>query len=110
MVAAAVSLVLRFRRSHGIERLQLKWFAAAAALVALSYLAAMVGQFFKPEPFESADPGWLLVLQQLAALSFVALPIAIGVAILRHRLYDIDVVIKRTLVYGTLTVMLRPST
>ncbi len=98
--------MLRFRRSHGIERLQLKWFAAAASLVALTYLVAMAGQFGKDKPFDSPDPVWLLVLQQVASLAFLALPVAIGIAILRHRLYDIDVVIKRTVVYGSLTLSL----
>jgi hypothetical protein len=106
IVAAAVAMVLRFRRSHGTERLQLKWFAAAAAFVALIYLAAMLGQLGKPTPFAGVDPPWLLALQDAATTSFIALPIAIGAAILRHRLYDIDVVIKRTVVYGSLTVSL----
>jgi hypothetical protein len=106
MVAAAVALVLRFRRSHGTERLQLKWFAAAATFVALTYLVAMLGQLGKSTPFAGADPPWLLALQAVATTSFIALPIAIGAAILRHRLYDIDVVIKRTVVYGSLTVSL----
>jgi hypothetical protein len=106
IVAAAIAMVLRFRRSRGTERLQLKWFAAAAAFVALSYLAAMLGQLGKPTPFDGPDPRWLLVLQDVATTSFIALPIAIGAAILRHRLYDIDVVIKRTVVYGSLTVSL----
>jgi hypothetical protein len=106
IVAAAVAMVLRFRRSHGTERLQLKWFAAAAAFVALIYLAAMLGQLGKSTPFAGVDPPWLLALQDAATTSFIALPIAIGAAILRHRLYDIDVVIKRTVVYGSLTVSL----
>ncbi len=93
MVAAAVSMVMRFRRSHGTERLQLKWFAAATSLVAISYLVAMVGQFFKPHPFNDPDPWWLLVLQNVAAVSFVALPVAIGICdhappALRHRRAD----------------------
>ncbi len=107
IVAAAVAMVRRFRHSHGVERLQLKWFAAAAAFVAATYLVAMLGQLGKATPFgDSPDPWWLLVLQNVASFSFVALPLAIGVAILRHRLYDIDVVIKGTVVYGTLTVSL----
>jgi hypothetical protein len=106
IVAAAVAMVRRFRRSQGTERLQMKWFAAAAAFVAASYLAAMLGQLGKPTPFDGPDPTWLLVLQTLASCSFVALPLAIAVAILRHRLYDIDVVIKRTVVYGSLSLTL----
>ncbi|MBV9830300.1 MAG: hypothetical protein JOZ82_01805 [Marmoricola sp.] len=106
IVAAAMALVLRFRRSHGTERLQLKWFAAAAALVATTYLIAMAAQFLKPTPFSGPDPWWLSLIQNVASLSFFAFPAAIAAAILRHRLYDIDVVIKRTVVYGSLTVTL----
>jgi MFS family permease len=106
IVAAAVAMVLRFRRSQGTERLQLKWFASAAAFVALSYLVTMLAQFAKPTPFDGPDPQWLQVLQDFAQTSFIALPIAIGIAILRHRLYDIDVVIKRTVVYGSLSLSL----
>lgn len=106
IVAAAVAMVRRFRRSRGSERLQLKWFAAAASLVAITYLIAMLGQLLKAEPFQGPDPGWLLLLQQLAGISFIALPIAIGTAILRHRLFDIDIVIKRTVVYASLTASL----
>jgi len=106
IVAAAVSLVLRFRRSRGIERQQLKWLALAGAVVAACYFAGMAGQFLKADPFEGPDPSWLLVVQDLVLVSFALLPAAIGLAILRHRLYDIDRVINRTLVYGSLTLLL----
>ena len=106
MVAAAVALVGRFRRSRGIERQQLKWLAEAGALVAACYLAAMVGQFLKPNAFSDADPAWLTVLQNISLASFGLLPLAIGIALLRHRLYDIDRIINRTLVYAVLTAAL----
>jgi hypothetical protein len=106
IIASAVAMVLRFRRSRGTERLQLKWFAAAAALVAATYLVSMIAQFFKAVPFEGTDPSWLVAIQDVSTTSFIAFPVAIGAAILRHRLYDIDIVIKRSLVYGTLTVTL----
>jgi hypothetical protein len=105
-VASAVALVRRFHRARGLERLQLKWLATAGALVATLYLSALLGSLLKPEPFSGQDPEWLKVLQAIAGLSFLLLPVAIGVAVLRHRLYDIDVVINRTLVYGLLTVTL----
>ncbi len=98
-----VSLVLRFRRSRGAERQQLKWFAFACLLVggglALSGLAALV-----PSRWSDAfnDLGWLVFLFS----AILGIPLATGIAILRYRLYDIDLVINRTLVYGTLTATL----
>jgi hypothetical protein len=93
-VLAAVafgSLVVRFRRSRGDERQQLKWFTYAAALVPLSVLG-------------DALPA---VVGDLAIdLPIVFLPVAAGIAILRYRLYDIDRLINRTLVYGLLTALL----
>ena len=75
-------------------------------LVALCYLAAMVGQFLKPHAFSDVDPPWLTVLQNLSLASFGLLPLAIGIALLRHRLYDIDRILNRTLVYAVLTAAL----
>jgi hypothetical protein len=106
IVAAAVALVLRLRRSRGIERQQLKWLAEAGVLVATCYLAAMAGQFLKPHPFTGSDPSWLTAFQNLALASFGLLPLAIGIALLRHRLYDIDRILNRTLVYAMLTAAL----
>ena len=90
LAAAIVSLVLRFRHSHGVERQQLKWFTYAGALVLLVPLSA----FLVPS------------LGNLPYVVIIALPIAVGIAILRYRLYDIDRLINRTLVYGLLTVSL----
>jgi hypothetical protein len=86
--AAFGSLVVRLRRSRGEERQQLKWFTYAAALVPLS----VVGDALPAPVGDLAN-----------ALPIVFLPIAAGIAILRHRLYDIDRLINRTLVYGLLT-------
>ena len=104
MVASAVALVRRFRSARGGERQQLKWLATAGALVALTYLVTMVASWVSS--FSDRSPGWVLSLQSLSILSFVLLPVAIGLAVLRYRLYDIDVVINRALVYSALTVML----
>jgi hypothetical protein len=108
MFASAVSLVLRYRRSKGDERQQIKWIAFAASLVALTYLIAMVASFIHPsEAWLTAGPVlWLNLLTIAALLSFVTIPIAVGFAVLRYRLYDIDLLINRTLVYGSLTAML----
>jgi hypothetical protein len=90
-VGAVAAVVVRFRRSSGVERQQMKWFLYAAAPILTfpitDYLPGIVsGLVF----------GWMLI----------GLPTAIGIAVLRYRLYDIDVVINRTLVYGALTVSL----
>jgi hypothetical protein len=67
----------------------------------------MVGSLFFPLGWGSAGtPLWLGLLQQAALASFTAVPIAVGFAVLKYRLYDIDIVINRTLVYGTLTITL----
>jgi len=107
ILACAVALIVRFRRSAGVERLQLKWLAAAAAVVASTTFVAfimppLVGAFTS----STGRPAWLGIFDALSLLSFALLPAAIGVAILKHRLYDIDVVIKRTLVYALLTATL----
>jgi hypothetical protein len=103
VVLAAVSLVLRFRRARGVERQQLKWFAFAGLLALAGLMVAAIANWLPP-PW--SDPvgavGWSAFL--FGAL--VGIPVAIGIAILRHRLFDIDVVINRTLVYGSLTAML----
>jgi len=106
-VTCAVALVLRFRRSRGVERLQLKWLATAAAAVAGTFLVALAAPLLARSLTSSAEtPGWLAPLDVVGFLSFGLLPAAIGIAILRHGLYDIDVIINRTLVYGSLTAAL----
>jgi hypothetical protein len=95
LLLATISLVLRFRASRGVERLQLKWFVSASLLFGVACLA-FIGL-----------SGELEVVGQLLILTAYALiPVAAGVAILRYRLYDIDVVINRALVYGGLTTTL----
>jgi hypothetical protein len=91
VVAAFTSLIVRFRRSRGEERQQLKWFTYAAALVPFVALGDVL-----PEAIGN------LLFAALTAF----LPIAAGIAVLRYRLYEIDRLINRTLVYGLLTVLL----
>ncbi len=107
ILGCAAALVVRFRGSHGVERLQLKWLATAGALVAGMFLATMtVSPLIKGLSSSGEAPAWVGLLDTASFLSFILLPTAIGTAILRHRLYDIDVVINRALVYGFLTTAL----
>jgi signal transduction histidine kinase len=93
-VAAIGSLIVRFRRSHGVERQQLKWVACAVSLFAI--VAPLTSFAY----FSSA------AVQVAIATVSIATPAAMCVAILRYRLYDVDVVISRTLVYAALTLLL----
>jgi hypothetical protein len=96
VVVAAGSLVVRFRRALGVERQQLRWVALAAALtgVAVLAVAALVAVG------DQAMAGWA------AVIGLMVLPLGIGAAILRYRLYDLDRIISRTLAYGLLTLLL----
>jgi len=106
MLASALSLVLRYRRSGGEVREQIKWIAFAASLVALGVSGAVVLGTFAPYAAGETHPLWLGLLEDAITLSFAGVPIAVGFAILKYRLYDIEVIVNRTLVYGTLTAML----
>src|ERR671926_1549267 len=98
MLASALSLVMRYRRSGGDVREQIKWIAFAASVVGLLYLITMVSSFTYSGPWGAAGtPSWLGLLQQVALVSFTAVPIAVGFAVLKYRLYDIDVLINRAL-------------
>jgi hypothetical protein len=107
MIATATSMVRRLRRARGIERQQLKWFAfAASALAILFFPVVVLNTALDPNTNTEQAPLALLLLDDLATVLFAGLPIATGIAITRYRLYDIDVVINRTLVYGALTATL----
>jgi len=93
-LVALVSVVVRFRRSRGIEREQVKWVLYAAALVGVG-LVAQLPIFMVMPPDAAANAS-----NAVATSAFACVPVAIGIAILRYRLYDIDVLIRRTLVYG----------
>ena len=96
---AAVAMSLRLRRAHGVERQQLKWLAFAAAVTGAAIVADVISYFIQDTGFES-------VRNAVLAFAFAVFPVAAGAAILRYRLFDIDVVINRTLVYGALTATL----
>jgi hypothetical protein len=98
--AAVLSLFVRLRRAEGVERQQLKWFAYAAAMFASGIVLIVI-------PLAVDTPSWYVrAATAVFTAAGTAIPIAIGIAILRYRLYDIDLLINRTLVYGSLTVML----
>jgi hypothetical protein len=98
LVGAGASLVLRFRRARGDQRLQLKWIAFAAALAATAE-ATSIGMFL----LVGSVP---MAIEVLVIFALAGIPVAAGMAILKYRLYDIDRIINRTLVYGLLTVLL----
>ncbi len=93
VVLCAAALARRFRHSRGVERLQLKWVAYAGVISAAIWFLVPVSQGNK-------------VLEIVKQIATMGVPMAAGIAILRYRLYDIDLLIKRTLVYGSLTALL----
>jgi hypothetical protein len=95
LLLVILSLVLRYRRGDAVEREQIKWFAYPASVAAV---ASAIGL---PSIGLISDIAWTIAF---SAMSLV--PVAIAIAILRHRLFDIDVIINRTLVYGALSVLL----
>ena len=96
VAVAAGSLVVRFRRAQGVERQQLRWVALAAALMVLAVPIVLV-------PVALEIP---VLVVWAPAVWVVVLPVAVGAAILRYRLYDLDRIISRTLAYGLLTLLL----
>jgi hypothetical protein len=95
-LVSAASLAVRFRRSHGIERQQIQWVWAAAALLVVCFVASGL-----LEPIAGVAVSWLVYL-----IGLLGIPVAVAVAILRYRLYDIGTVVNRALVYGSLTATL----
>jgi hypothetical protein len=98
VLVSVVSIYLKLRRASGEERQQIEWLVYAAALLGIVVVVSVVGDLF------FGGFGWWVFL--VVILAFLGLPISIGVAVLRYRLYDIDIIINRTLVYGSLTAML----
>jgi hypothetical protein len=97
IVLSALSLVVRYRRASGVERQQLKWFAFAAVLLAAIPIVDQLGLS------RLLGNAWWNLLD---SVTLTGLYVAVGVAILRYRLYEIDILINRTLVYGSLTALL----
>ena len=93
VAAAVVNLVIRFHRSTGDERQQFKWLAFSASLLVLSLPVALVANFTG-------------VANLVITVVLAALPVSVGIAVFKYRLWDIDVLINKTVVYGTLSVVL----
>ncbi len=108
ILASAFSLVLRYQRSSEEERQQIKWIAFAASAFSLLYLILVVSSLFFPSEasFAGSSPFWSNLLRYAALLSFAGVPVAVGFAVLKYHLYDIDVIINRAFVYGILTATL----
>jgi hypothetical protein len=98
-LVSAVSLVLRFRRSTGEEREQIKWLASAGIFIALAFLT---GPVIWATPALANTLLWPI----LFVLAVITLPVSVGVAILKYRLYEIDLIIRKTLTYSVLTALL----
>jgi hypothetical protein len=101
LVAAAMALFIRLRRAKGVERQQIKWFAYASAATVIGLFLAYVIPTVVDTPLWFERAGYAVLIALIPAI-----PISIGTAILRYRLYDIDIIINRTLVYGSLTAIL----
>jgi hypothetical protein len=101
LVAAAASVFMRLRYAIGVESQQIKWFAYAAAATVIGLSLAYVIPTVIDTPLWFERAGYAVLIAVIPAI-----PISIGIAILRYRLYDIDIIINRTLVYGSLTATL----
>jgi hypothetical protein len=99
LFVAAAAVIVRVRRARGVERQQLKWFGYAGGLVSLTVSVLLATEALRPTVGASLDDlgafAWITFF-----LSLNAIPIAAAIAVLRYRLYDIDLLIKRTLVYA----------
>jgi hypothetical protein len=98
---AVASIAFRFRKATGLQRQQLKWLAFGAAAVMLDLLLLLVTGAM------GVEDGTIAALLTVPAI--VAIPVSLGIAMLRYRLYDIDVLVNKTLVYGSLTTLLTGS-
>ncbi len=105
LVLVIASVALRYRRAHGVERAQLKWFAYVGLLVVPVLVIAIVTSTATSGPLVAlANLGWIIGVGGLALL-----PVSIGIAILRYRLYDIDRLVSRTISWAAVTLILGAS-
>jgi zinc transporter ZupT len=98
---AAASVLVRLHRADGVERQQIKWFAYSASVLAIGALISWVIS-------DAVDAWWLRweIGFVVTVAGLAGLPVALGIAILRYRLHDIDLIVNRALVYGILTAIL----
>jgi hypothetical protein len=105
VVGAGAAVIVRLRRSRGVERQQLKWFAYVASMIVAGLTVATLSSTVDEDSTLAqvlGPVGWFTALGMVG----IGIPLATGIAVLRYRLYEIDVVINRTLVYGALTATL----
>jgi hypothetical protein len=106
-LVSALSLVFRYRRSGGEVREQIKWVAFAASFLGLFFSTSLLVQMLLvPESGAASEPLWSSLVNKLRLIGFAGIPVAVGIAILKYRLYDIEIIINRALVYGPLTATL----
>jgi hypothetical protein len=104
VLASVLSLILRIRRSRGTQRQQMRWFVFSVVMFVVVFGAAQILWAIVEEP-ESGGPANTFGFAAIM-LSLIFIPVSMGISILRHRLYDIDTVVNKTLVYGGLTAIL----
>jgi signal transduction histidine kinase len=104
IIAAAIAVAGRFRRSRGTERLQMKWLVTAGGIMAVLYAVTIVWSLISEatRALGAPQPLAITILQNVSLLTFALLPVAIGFAVLRYKLYEIDTIINKALVYGLL--------
>jgi signal transduction histidine kinase len=96
-VLAVVSMIVRFRRSSGVERQQLKWFAFAAVVLVMNFAVTAI--------LDASDIATGTLGEVVSGVTFLGIPVAVGIAILQYRLWDLDVVVKKAVLAGTLVVL-----
>ncbi len=106
IVGCAVSLVRRFRSSRGQERFQMKWLVTGATITTGAYLSWFAGLGLIELLNLHTTPLLYTVVEEVTTSSFLLIPVAIGIAVLKYRLYDIDLIVNRALVYACLTAVL----
>jgi signal transduction histidine kinase len=104
LLVGAASIVYRFRRSHGEERLQLKWLTLSTITVASMF--AVYGVLVIVQGTASLEGRHLVWLENLTILAFLAVPVSVAFGVLKYRLYDIDIVINKAVVYGAIAVFI----
>jgi signal transduction histidine kinase len=96
-VLAVVSMIVRFRRSIGVERQQLKWFAFAAVVLVTNFVVTAI--------LDASDVPAGTLVEVVSGVTFLGIPVAVGIAILQYRLWDLDVVVKKAVLAGMLVVL-----